>query len=45
MYGPTQDNAGTRRIKTNAELENFIQERKYCEIHKITKITMGCTCN
>jgi hypothetical protein len=36
---PTLDNDGTWRIKTNEELEI------YCKIYKITKITMGSTCN
>jgi hypothetical protein len=26
MYGPTQDNDGTWRIKTNAELETLIKK-------------------
>jgi hypothetical protein len=44
IYGPTQDNDGTWRIKTNEELENLIK-KKYYEIYKITKITLGSTCN
>jgi hypothetical protein len=44
IYGPTLDNDGTRRIKTNEELEIVIKKKK-CKIYKITKITMGSTCN
>jgi hypothetical protein len=44
LYRPTLDNAGTWRIKTNEELEILIK-KKYCNIYKITKITMGSTCN
>jgi len=43
MYGPTLDNDGTWRIKTNEELEILI--KKNCKIYKITEITMGSTCN
>jgi len=46
IYGPTLGNGGTWRIKTNEELEILIKEKKeYCKIYKITKITMGSTCN
>ena len=45
IYGPTQDNDGAWRIKTNEELENLIKRNKYCKICKITKITLGSTCN
>jgi hypothetical protein len=44
IYGPTLDNDGTWRIKTNEELEILIK-KKYCKIYKITKITVGSTCN
>ena len=44
IYGPTLDNGGTWRIKTNEELEILIK-KKYCKIYKITEITMGSTCN
>ena len=42
IYGPTQDNDGEWRIKTNEELENLIK-KKYCKIYKITNITLGST--
>ena len=46
IYGPTQDNDGAWRIKTNEELENLIKKKNiYCKIYKITKITLGSTCN
>jgi hypothetical protein len=45
IYGPTQENDGTCRIKTNEELENLIKKKKYCKIYKITKITLGSTRN
>ena len=45
MYGPTQDNDGAWRIKTNEELENLIKKKKYYKIYKITKITLGSTRN
>jgi hypothetical protein len=45
IYGPTQENDGTWRIKTNEELENLIKKKIYCKIYKITKITLGNTCN
>jgi hypothetical protein len=45
IYEPTQDNDGTWRIKTNEELEILIKKKKYCKIYKITKITLGSTCN
>jgi len=45
IYGPTLGNDGTWRIKTNEELEILIKKRKYCKIYKITKITLGSTCN
>jgi len=45
IYGPTLDNDGTWRIKTNEELEILIKKNKYCKIYKITKITLGSTCN
>jgi hypothetical protein len=32
IYGPTQDNDGAWRIKTNEELENLIKKKKYCKI-------------
>jgi hypothetical protein len=38
IYGPTLDNDGTWRIKTNKELEILIK-KKNC------KITMGSACN
>jgi hypothetical protein len=44
IYGPTLDNDGTWRIKTNEELQILIK-KTYCEIYKITEITMGSTCN
>jgi hypothetical protein len=45
ISGPTQDNDGTWRIKTNEELENVIKKKKYCKIYKITmQITLGRTC-
>ena len=42
IYGPTQDNDGAWRIKTNEELESN-KEKKYCKIYKITNITLGRT--
>ena len=46
IYGPTQDNDGAWRIKTNEELENLIKKKKYCKIYKITlQITLGRTRN
>ena len=45
IYGPTQDNDGAWRIKTNKELENLIKKKKYCKIYEITKITLGRTRN
>jgi hypothetical protein len=45
IYGPTQSNDGTWRIKTNAELETLIKGKKKCKIYKITNITVGNTCN
>ena len=45
IYGPTQNNDGTWRIKRNEELEILIKKKKYCKIHKITKITLGSSCN
>ena len=46
IYGPTQNNDGTWRIKTNEELEILIKKKKiYCKIHKITKFTLGSSCN
>jgi hypothetical protein len=45
IYGPTLDNDGTWRIKTNEELEILIKKKKYCKIYKITEITMGSTCS
>jgi hypothetical protein len=44
IYGPTLDNDGTRRIKTNEESEILIK-KKYCKIYKITNLTKGNTCN
>jgi len=44
IYGPTLDNDGTWRIKTN-ELEIQIKKKKCCKISKITKITLGNACN
>jgi hypothetical protein len=42
IYGPTQDNYGAWRMKTNEELENVIKKKIYCKIYKITKqITLG----
>jgi len=43
IYGPTQDNDGAWRIKTNEEFENLI--KKNCNIYKITNITLGSTRN
>jgi hypothetical protein len=43
IYGPTQDNDGTWRLKTK-ELENLIKKKNH-KIYKITKITFGSTCN
>ena len=43
IYGPTQDNDGAWRIKTNEELENRIKKKNM--IYKITKITLDSTCN
>jgi len=43
IFGPTQDNDGTCRIKTNEELEILI--KKNYRIYKVTKITLGSTCN
>jgi hypothetical protein len=40
IYGPTLENDGIWRIKTNKELEILIK-KKYCKIYKITEITMG----
>jgi hypothetical protein len=45
IYGPTQDKDGTWRIKTNEELENLIKKKIDCKIDKITKTTLGSTCN
>jgi hypothetical protein len=45
IYGPTQDNDGAWRIKTNEELENLIKKKNIVKIYKITKITLGSTCN
>jgi len=45
IYGPTLDSDGTRRIKTNEELEMLIRGGKNCKIYKITKITLGSACN
>jgi len=45
IYGPTLDKDGTWRIKTNEESEILIKKKKYCKIYKITKITLGSTCN
>jgi len=45
IYGPTQDNDGAWRMKTNEELEKLIRKKKYRKIYKITKITLGSTCN
>jgi hypothetical protein len=44
IYGPTLDNDGTWRIKTNEELGILIKKKKYCKIYKITEITMGSIC-
>jgi hypothetical protein len=44
IYGPTVDMDGTWSIKTNEELEHLIK-KKYYKLHKITKITLGSTCN
>ena len=40
IYGPTLDSGGTWRIKTNEELEMLIKKKIYCNIYKITKITV-----
>ena len=45
IYGPTQDNDGAWRIKTNEELENLIKKKKYCKIYKIKNITLGSARN
>jgi hypothetical protein len=45
IYGPTLDKDGTWRIKANKELEHLIKKKIYTKIHKITKITLGSTCN
>jgi hypothetical protein len=45
IYGPTLDNDGIWRIKTNEELDILIKKKKYCKVYKITEITMGSTCN
>ena len=44
IYGPTQDNDGAWRIRTNEELENLIK-KKYCKIYKIKNTTWGRACN
>jgi hypothetical protein len=44
IYGSTQDKDGTWRIKTNDKLEHLIK-KKNIVVHKITKITLGSTCN
>jgi hypothetical protein len=44
IYGPTQNNDGTWRIKTNEELE-ILNKKKNRKIYKITKITLSSTCN
>jgi len=41
IFGPTQDNDGTWRIKTNEELEILIKKKNYRKIYQITKITLG----
>jgi hypothetical protein len=53
LYGPTQDNDGTWRIKTNEELEVLIKKKR--NIVRFIKsqrlrwaahvITLGSTCN
>jgi hypothetical protein len=43
IFGPTQVNVGTRRLKTNEELEILI--KKNYRTYKVTKITLGSTCN
>ena len=45
IYRRTQNNDGTWRIKTNEELEILIKKKESCKIHKITKITLGSSCN
>ena len=45
IYGPTLDNDGIWRIKTNEELEILIKKKKNYKIYKITKIKLGSTCN
>jgi len=45
IYGPTQDNDGTWRIKTNEELEVQIKKETIVRFIKITKIALGSTCN
>jgi len=45
IYGPTLDNDGTWKIKTNEELEILIKKKKYCKIYKITESAMGRTCS
>ena len=44
IYGPTLDNDGTWRIKTNEELEILIKKKKF-KVYKITEIAMGSTCS
>ena len=44
IFGPTQNNDGTWRIKIN-ELEILIKKKNHRKIYKITKITLGSTCN
>jgi len=45
IYGPTQDNDGTWRIKTNEELVILIKKETDRKIYKITKTTLGSTFN
>ena len=44
IYGPTLDNDGTWRTKTNEEVEMLVKKKKYCKIYKIKTITLGSAC-
>jgi hypothetical protein len=41
IYGPTQDNDGTWRIKTNGELETLIKKENIVRFTKSQRLTMG----
>jgi hypothetical protein len=50
IYGPTQDNEGTRRIKTNGELEILIKKKivrfiKSQRLRWAAHVILGSTCN